>query len=139
MQIYSCKVLLGGSRYNEVHKPEVTVPEIYVLRRVHGEDAVLEIKPRGREAFDPGPLDEEGKPTKPVLRTEAAERDRLNALYDPMGKFIRQEVFGVGQPLPKVLEGVEVASATPVKRTRKKADAPAPPPAVENDLPELRA
>lgn len=108
MQLYSCKVRLAGSVLNEVRKPEVTVPEIYVLRHLHGEDAVLEIKPLRKEAMDPGPEDEDGNPTKPVLRTDRAERQRLAELYDPEGmKGLLTTLFGVGgMPLPQVIEGV---------------------------------
>jgi len=114
--------MLAGSRYNEVAKTEVTIPEIYVLRHVHGgDDMVVDIKPLGREVFDPGEPDDDGKPTKPVLRTEAVERERLMSLYDPTGKFIRQEVFGIGQPLPSVLESVDnvIIPDKPARRTRK--------------------
>lgn len=132
MQLYSCKVRLAGSLYNEVFKPEVTVPEIYILKFVHGDDAVVDITPLRREAFDPGPLDDDGRPTKPVLRTEAAERERLMRLYDPNDRFVREKVFGVGQPLPQVIEGLEgVTLADPPPRKRAKVD--------DNPLAEMTA
>lgn len=45
MQLYNCKVRLGGSNNNEVFKPSVTAPEIILLRADHGYDAVVDIVP----------------------------------------------------------------------------------------------
>jgi hypothetical protein len=116
MRVFSCKVLLSGSRYNEVVKPEVTIPEIYVLRHIHGDDSVIDIKPLGREAFDN--IAGGGR----VMRTDRTERERLHKLYDPRKKLL-DKLFGVGQPLPSVLEGVDdIAQTEPVRRTRKPVD-----------------
>ena len=43
MQIVKCNLLLGGDR-NHVLKKEVTVPELEVLRTLHGDDAVTDIE-----------------------------------------------------------------------------------------------
>jgi hypothetical protein len=65
MQIYSCKVLLGGSRDNEVRKSDVTAAEIMILRALHGgDDFVTEIVPVSKET-----------------RSHAQERKRLWAIY----------------------------------------------------------
>ncbi len=45
MQRYNCKVLCGGSRYNEVRKFDLTAPEILILRYVHGHDNITEVRP----------------------------------------------------------------------------------------------
>lgn len=51
MQHCSCIVYLDGDRNSSVHKPDVTVAEIALLRAIHGPDAVDGIKPThvGRE------------------------------------------------------------------------------------------
>jgi hypothetical protein len=45
MRLYDCKVLLAGSRDNEVRKTKITAAEIMVLQALHGSDSVLEINP----------------------------------------------------------------------------------------------
>jgi hypothetical protein len=45
MQHCSCIVFLDGDRNSSVHKPDVTVAEIALLRAVHGPDSVEGIKP----------------------------------------------------------------------------------------------
>lgn len=117
MQLYSAKVQLGGSRDNEVVMPEVTVPEIVLLRSIHkGDEHVREIKPLGREAFDM--VDGEDGERKKVLRTDKMERNRLKARYDQTGKKL-DKVFGIGVPLPQVLEGVDATTDTPARRRAK--------------------
>jgi len=85
MRLYDCKVLLAGSRDNEVRKQGVTAAEIMALRMVHGPDSVLDIvpgkmdkRPHGEERAriysiyaDPEALDFKGK------------RDALDALFGP--------------------------------------------------------
>jgi F-type H+-transporting ATPase subunit alpha len=49
MQLYSAKVRLSGSLYNEVRKDELTAPEILLLRSIHGgTEAVTEVKATGK-------------------------------------------------------------------------------------------
>ncbi len=64
MQLYNCKVRLGGSVINEVRKSEVTAPEILILREMHGSDAVVDIVK-----------------TEMDRRSNEDERARLNAKY----------------------------------------------------------
>lgn len=45
MQHCSCIVYLDGDRNSSVHKPDVTVAEIALLRAIHGSDAVGGVKP----------------------------------------------------------------------------------------------
>ena len=45
MQHCSCIIFLDGDRNSSVHKPDVTVAEIALLRAIHGPDAVDGIKP----------------------------------------------------------------------------------------------
>lgn len=118
MQLYSAKVQIGGSRDNEVVMQEVTIPEIIVLRKVHkGEEHVLNIKPLGREAFDSAIGDDEQ--VKKTLRTDKSERARLERLYP---KVKLSELFGIGVPLPQVIDGLDGAVDAPARR--KKAPEP---------------
>ena len=119
MQLYSAKVRLGGSLYNEVPKDELTAPEILLLRSIHGgTEAVIEVKATGKEAFD---VDEEGNRK---LRTDKAERARLKRIYDAYNKKL-DKLFGPTGVLPQVLEDdfVVVEDAKPVRR--QKAPEPA--------------
>ena len=45
MQHCSCVIFLDGDRNSSVHKADVTVAEIALLRAIHGPDAVDGIKP----------------------------------------------------------------------------------------------
>lgn len=112
MQLYSCKVRLSGSLYNEVPKTDITAAEITVLRVIHGNDAVADIKATGS-----------------VKRTDAEERGDLTRRY---GKALRafddikslNGIFGVAGALPKELPGVEKAEEKKPARRPKvdKAD-----------------
>jgi len=64
MKLYDCLVRLADSTTNEVPLFGITVPEIYILRDIHGIDAVVRIKPAGETDLD-----------------EGAERDRLALRY----------------------------------------------------------
>jgi hypothetical protein len=119
MQLYSAKVRLSGSLYNEVRKDELTAPEILLLRSIHGgTEAVTEVKATGKEAFD---VDEEGSRK---LRTDKGERARLKRIYDPYAKKL-DKLFGPMGALPQVLEDdfAVVEDAKPVRR--QKAPEPA--------------
>lgn len=114
MQLYSAKVILGGSRDNEVRRYDLTIPEILVLRKIHlGDEFVTDVKPLGREAKD---INIDGDERKEVLRTDAAERKRLNRVY---GQKRIDGLFGPLGTLPQVMEGlpgVTEESMTPVRR-----------------------
>jgi len=47
MQTYNVKVRLAGELHNEVEKKNLIAAEILVLRKIHGADAVVDIKPSG--------------------------------------------------------------------------------------------
>lgn len=100
MQTYSAKLRLSGSLFNEIQKNDLTAAEVTVLRRLHGDDAVVDIKAG-----------------KQVDRTDDEERERLNGFY---GKGIRRNdkiktldaILGVpGVPLPTRIPGVDVLPA----------------------------
>lgn len=111
MQTYSARVRLSGSLFNEVPKAELTAAEITVLRRLHGPDSVIEIKPG-----------------KHVDRSDDDERDRLSHLYGRAlaglkGVGSLDAVLGVpGVPLPSYVPGVDASAQTAPRRSRKQAD-----------------
>jgi hypothetical protein len=47
MDIYKGKVRLTGSMLNEVRREDMTAPEVILLQRIHGNDAVLELEKTG--------------------------------------------------------------------------------------------
>lgn len=56
MEIYNATIRLQGNIQNEVAKRGLTVPELYILRRIHGNDAVVKLQHVGHAEIDP--LDE---------------------------------------------------------------------------------
>jgi len=129
MQLYSAKIRLGGSLHNEVVKTDLTAPEILMLKAIHnGPDGegVVDIKPLGKEAFDHefDEDDQDHRAPRKVLRTEKAERKRLEDFY-PQGKKVMTAIFGVGNPLPQHIEGVGGA-VTPEAPARRRKSEPAP-------------
>lgn len=97
MEIYDCKVLVGGSRNNEVRKRSVTAAEIVMLRYIHGDDSVIDLAHVG---------------TSDISASKV--REVLALTYGPgdvdttrAGPAILKEVFGpVGVALPTTVEGV---------------------------------
>jgi hypothetical protein len=102
MKLYDCKVRLQGSLYNEVPKPGVTAAEIYLLRHIHGNDAVADITEAGKNTA-----------------TQSQERERLIEVYGEglRGQQINKtspsqalaEIFGIAGRLPEVIEGAAKA------------------------------
>jgi hypothetical protein len=95
MLTFNAKVRLSGSTQNEVRKFGLTAPEVILLQRIHGEDAVLEIERAGD-----------------VVREDYDERQRLNAVYGESkdNRKTIQELFGAEfAPLPKTIPGVDLA------------------------------
>lgn len=45
MDLVNCQVKLRGEPYHTVSKVEVSVPEVALLRHIHGNDAVVNIRP----------------------------------------------------------------------------------------------
>ena len=116
MEIYNCKVLVGGSRENEVRKYAVPAPEVEVLRHIHGFDAVLEITHAGSSPIG-----------------DAQVRDMLALSYGPpsvdasrQGVKILRDVFGPPSAmLPQTVEGVpmlEKKKALPVAHVTRWRD-----------------
>lgn len=118
MKTFDCKVRLSGSLYNEVPKFDVTAPEIYILRVMHGDDAVVEVVETGKNKV-----------------SQSEERERLMDIYggglvaNQKGKTPGEAlsaVFGIAGRLPD-----EIPGAT---KKAKTADKPKEEP-VEEDPP----
>jgi hypothetical protein len=103
MRLFSCKVRLSNSLYNEVPKINVTAPEITILRYIHGGGGGPE------QALPDTASVTDIKATGNVDRTSEAERARLQALYGAALKkkdVTMGSLFGVGIPLPDTIDGV---------------------------------
>ena len=116
MEIYNIKVLLGGSRTNEVRKHAVPAAEIFMLRHIHGEDMVTEIEHVGSSNIKDSEVRE-----LLALSYGPADVDTTRA-----GPAILKEVFGpVGVALPQRIEEVEhlkVENKVTAERVKKFRD-----------------
>lgn len=106
MQICNCTVAIGGEAGMTVVKERVTVPELAILRVVHGEDAVRNIEVIADESVD-----------------SADERSRLASIYKNPENVVR-DAFGAAGALPKTLEDAGISdefviSKTPAATKRK--------------------
>lgn len=98
MEYAQIEVRLASSLENTVIK-EVSVPEIPVIKSIHGHDAVVNIKKTRVESID-----------------VKAERERLERYYTPG---VIEKLFpGVLGKLPQTL--VEIGEEEPVVETSKK-------------------
>lgn len=98
MEYAQVTVRLAGSLENTVTK-EVSVPEIPILKSIHGHDAVVEIKKVRADAVD-----------------AKEERERLERAYTPV---VIEKLFpGVMNKLPQSL--VEIGEEAPAVETAKK-------------------
>jgi hypothetical protein len=95
MELCNATVRLGGSVGHTVEKVDLTPPEIAVLRRIHGQDAVINIAP-----------------VRMDKRGHAVERARLEQLY---GDQVVAEMFpGTMAKLPVMLKDIGLGpSPTP--------------------------
>lgn len=95
MFLYKAKVRVSGSLNNEVLKNALTAPEIAILQRIHGRDAVVEVVKVGEVK----------------KRTDRSERNRLAGVYAHgpsadgksrlSGETFIDSVLGVGNVLAK--------------------------------------
>jgi len=110
MQLYNAKVRLANNLLNEVSKARVTAAEIICLRDVHGDGAVVDVKP-----------------VKMDKRAHDAERDRLVQRF---GKARIERLFGNAfQKLPTKLGrdgGATADDQEPKSKGTKSKPAPEP-------------
>jgi hypothetical protein len=115
MQYVSCAVQIAGDKNNVVVRSRVSVAEVLILRRIHGDDAVTDIR------VLPGHTNE-----SPV-----AAREELKKFYKPE---LVMSVYPGGHPslpqhasdigLDRALDEDEITHPTPAARkgARKTAD-----------------
>ena len=96
MQLYNCKVRLGGSVTNEVRKSDVSAPEIMLLREMHGADAIGDLVK-----------------TRVDRRSSDEERERIGAAYLHPGKH-NAETLKIKIAMMRALFGHD-AAALPAK------------------------
>lgn len=77
MKLYNCKVRLAGSIDNEVRKEGASAAEVILLRKVHGDDAVVNIVEAGQD----NKLTHEGM--RDQLRRDYGEK-LVDKTFDPM-------------------------------------------------------
>lgn len=104
MQLSSLNLRLGGSLLHTVHKVNVTPAEIMILQRIHGQDAVVDVRPT--------------KVDKTIRHS--AEYERLAGLYDrsasvdspdgPTPSIMQQMFPGAIKKLPTTLKEIGLAS-----------------------------
>jgi hypothetical protein len=120
MQHCSCIVFLDGDRNSSVHKTDVTVAEIALLRAIHGPDAVEGIKPTfvGKE-----------KPAQELERLRFAYR---NSNVTKEGAPLVDSVYpGRAPNVPRTL--AEIAQ---VEEEDEEWDAPGYPPVPDDPEPQ---
>lgn len=94
MQVFNARIRLAGALETEVSKRGLTVPEIHILRRIHGPDAVVGLEHVGYAEIDP-----------------ADERERLdyeygaglNNLHEDLKTSVEKLFGGDFAPLPEEL------------------------------------
>lgn len=114
MELVDCTVRLGGSLQHTVRKHNITVPEIVVLKAIHGDDAVVEMVL----------LDKIAK------RSNAAELARLSQVYEPMGEkdvnkgLLRSLFPGHAPALPRTLSeiGIDISTQNQPRRLEDTPD-----------------
>lgn len=97
LQMCDCQIMLDGSRNNVVRKTGVSVPEIFILRALHGTASVIDIVQISTED-----------------RTVAEEKQRLAGLYNrPVRKVVEDEFPGQYPQMPTTFKkaGIEVQLA----------------------------
>lgn len=86
-ELYSAVIRHAGKRSYEIHRKNLTAPEIIVLRAIHGDDAVIAVKDTGRR--DDKWLKDQGIPKDQpdrmhearALMTNSGELARLRLEY----------------------------------------------------------
>lgn len=118
MQYCKVDVQLAGKLTDIVKGKRVSVPEIVILRHIHGNDSVSNIRVLPPEAID---LDADDY----VPYDDAAERDRLFTTYERVAPenergFINQ-LFPQMQALPRTLRHIGVYAVAEAENKREQA------------------
>ena len=125
MQLYDCKVRLGGNLYNEVFKRGVTAAEVMVLRVIHGGavddmDCLVDIAVSKND---------QGHKLPVIERSDNEERERLTYLY---GEALASRehiqsingIFGPASALPQIIPGIDNTVVTTKAKRKKVAKTP---------------
>lgn len=114
MRQYLCSVALADNPQHVVTNKAVTIAEIAVLRRIHGDAAVRDIRPPADKAL------------RDVDRTEPEERERLRALYDAPApgdnEPIVDRLFGPMAALPTSLRQIGIDPAAAADEMKRQAE-----------------
>lgn len=117
MRQYYCSVSLADNVQHVVTNKLVTIPEIAILKRVHGQSAVTGIRPAAgdmkvaRNDFN-------------EPRSDAEERDRLKKIYDsatPDAEPMVDRLFGPMGALPTTLAAIGIDPKAAADEMRRKA------------------
>lgn len=111
MELYSARILLNGSRDNEVRRDDLTAPEVLILRSMHGGDAVLDVKIVGKIERTPG------QERKRLFGVEG----ELPALYkaEQIAKVFPSEFTPMPEALPPDMVNIEGSAVDLAKATGK--------------------
>lgn len=113
MRQYLCSVALADSPQHVVSNKLVSIAEIAVLRRIHGDSAVRDIRPPAE------------KDLREVERTDVEERERLRVLYDAPApgdnEPIVDRLFGPMAALPTSLRHIGIDPAAAAEEMRRQA------------------
>lgn len=120
MELYKAEVCVGGLITNTVVKEPVTAAEIVILRKIHGDDAVKNIKPLGNKnrpyqkefdrllrAYGPRKVEASFPGARPVLPQKLAD---VGIIIDGGGN-ANEEVVAKGPNNKKVKTSREKALA----------------------------
>lgn len=111
MDYYKGKIRLSGSLLNEVQRERMSAPEALLLRKIHGEDAVLEL-----EKVDSKNVNHQEERQRLYLEYPAA----INA--DAKRHYV-EELFGPNHmDLPTSVPGVAITPQKSGKRTVSAAE-----------------
>lgn len=84
VKVYNCRVRLGGSLLHEVPKERISGEEVRLLRHIHGDDAIVDLRELG--TLEGYTRDEELNSLADRFAQEADKRD---------GRKLVEKVFGV--------------------------------------------
>lgn len=119
MKLYLCSVKLGDSANHVVPNKQVTVPEIAVLKRVHGANAVVNLRPF---VLDAKPQVKANRDTGGPW-TDHDERERLRRKYQVGEEGVQiDDLFGSLTALPKTLREIGIDPQAAADELRRQAE-----------------
>jgi hypothetical protein len=95
MDIYKGKIRLGGDMRNEVRLASFTAPEGILLKKIHGEDAFVEIEKIGSEKVDHQEERKRLYSTYPAAVNQDAKKHFIEELFGPNHNELPTSIPGV--------------------------------------------